>query len=69
MSQGVRNRIATNVKFYRKKKFLTQEELSLILEVDNSYISKLENANINMTIDKLIQIADFFEIDILDLLK
>lgn len=69
MGQDVRKRIATNVKFYRKKKFLTQEELSLILEVDNSYISKLENANINMTIDKLIQIADFFEIDIQDLLK
>lgn len=69
MSQVIRERIATNVKFYREKKFLTHEELSLILGLDNSYISKLEKENINITIDKLAQIANYFEIDILDLLK
>ena len=69
MSQDVRKRIAKNVKFYREKKRLTHEELSLILGFDNSYISKLEKENINITIDKLAQIANFFEIDILDLLK
>ncbi len=69
MSQDIRKRIAINVKFYREKKCLTHEKLSLILGFDNSYISKLEKENINITIDKLAQIANFFEIDILDLLK
>lgn len=69
MSQGTRKRIAKNVKFFREKKFLTHEGLSLILGFDNSYISKLEKENINITIDRLTQIANFFEIDILDLLK
>lgn len=69
MSQDIRKRIAQNVKFYREKNFLTHEGLSLILGFDNSYISKLEKGNINITIDKLAQIAKFFEIDILDLLK
>lgn len=69
MSQDIRKRIAKNVKFYREKKFLTHEGLSLILGFDNSYISKLEKGNINITIDRLTQIANFFEIDILNLLK
>ncbi len=69
MGQAIRKRIAKNVKFYREKNFFTQEKLSLILGFDNSYISKLEREKINITIDKLAQIANFFDIDILELLK
>ncbi len=69
MSQEIRQRIANNVKKFRTNKNLKREELSLLLGFDNSYISKLERKSINITIDKLEQIANIFEIDVIDLLK
>ena len=69
MSQEIRQRIANNVKKFRTNKNLKREELSLLLGFDNSYISKLERKLINITIDKLEQIANIFEIDVIDLLK
>lgn len=67
MSQETRNRIATKVQKLRKSKMIKREELSLMLGFDNSYISKLEKAKINITIDKLDKIAAFFDVDIKEL--
>ena len=61
MSQNSKELIAKNVKKLREEKKLTREALSLILGFENSYISKLEKQNMNITIDKLDKIADFFE--------
>lgn len=69
MSQEVRNKLAQNIEKLRTKKKISREELSLILGVDNSYISKLEKGRINITIDKIEQLAKFFEIDAYLLLK
>ena len=69
MSQSARRRIAFAVKKHREKQGYSREELSLLLSVDNSYISKLEKARINITIDKLEQIAVALKIDISDLLQ
>lgn len=69
MSQYSREKIAINVSKYRKSHNLKREELSLILGFDNSYISKLEKSSINITIDKLDKIADYFNIKTIDLLK
>lgn len=68
MSQEVRNKIAENVQKQRILKNLKREELSLLLGFDNSYISKLEKGNINITIDKLDKIAKYFGVDIKELL-
>ncbi len=69
MSQETRQKIANNVKKYRAIKNYKREELSLLLGFDNSYISKLERKSINITIDKLEQIANALDVDIIDLLK
>jgi len=69
MSQIARNIIAENVKKLRLAKNLKKEELSLILGFDNSYISKLEKSRINITIDKLEKIANYFETETYKLLK
>lgn len=69
MSQSPRERIAKNVLFYRTEHGYKREELSLMIGADNSYISKLEKGKINITIDKLYQIAQILNIDILELLK
>lgn len=69
MSQEIRQKIANNVKKYRTIKKYKREELSLLLGFDNSYISKLERKSINITIDKLEQIANALDIEIIELLK
>ena len=69
MSQTARKVLAENIKKFRLEKNLKREELSLILGFDNSYISKLEKSRINITIDKLEKIANYFEIEIYNLLK
>ncbi len=61
--------LAKNVEQLRSLKKLTKEELSLILGFENSYISKLEKGKINITIEKLDKIAQFFEIKTYELLK
>lgn len=59
--------LANNLKFLREAKHLKREELSLLLGFDNSYISKIEKSRVNITIDKISKIANFFEISIKDL--
>lgn len=62
MSQDYRKIIANNVKKLREAKGKKREEVSLALGLDNSYISKLERCNLNPTLDKIIKIAEYFEI-------
>ena len=69
MSQDYRKIIANNVKKLREAKGKKREEVSLALGLDNSYISKLERCNLNPTPDKLIKIAEYFEINAKDLFK
>ena len=61
MSQEIRAVLASNIGKLRTKKNLKREELSLQLGFDNSYISKLEKSRINITLDKLEKIANFFD--------
>ncbi len=68
MKQNSKFKIAQNVEKLRKKNKITKEKLSLLLGFDNSYISKLEK-KINITIDKLDKIADYFEVESYQLLK
>lgn len=69
MSQDIRQRIAKNLNRLRVSSGYRREELSLMLGLDNSYISKLEKSKINITIDKLEQIANIFGVDFVELLK
>lgn len=48
---------------------MKKEELSLALGFDNSYISKLEKCNVNITIDKMNMIAEYFGVELTDLLS
>ena len=47
MSQDIRQILANNIKNLRTQKKLSREELSLVLGVDNSYVSKLKKGKIN----------------------
>ena len=64
MSQDIRQILANNIKNLRTQKKLSREELSLVLGVDNSYVSKLEKGKINITLDKIEMLANYFETEI-----
>lgn len=67
MSQDARKILAKNIKSLRTKSGLTREKLSLELGLDNSYISKLENEQINIRLDTLIKIAEKLNVEIKNL--
>lgn len=69
MNKNVKKRFGKNLQKYRRQSRLSQEELSLELDLDGSYIGKVENAKLNITLDKIIAIADYFEIDVVELFK
>ena len=62
MNQNSKKIIARNVEKLRRERKITKEALSLALGFDNSYISKLEKENINITIEKLDKIADYLNV-------
>lgn len=67
IGQDSKKLIAKNLKKIRLKCGFKQEELSLIIGQDNSYISKLENAKMNATVNKLDSIADALNTNTKDL--
>lgn len=69
MSQDIRQILSNNIKKLRTQKKLSREELSLVLGVDNSYISKLEKGKINITLDKIEMLANYFDTEVYLLLK
>ena len=69
MSQDYKLKLAENIKKLRLANKMTREELSLAIGVDNSYISKVEKAKVNITIDRIQDIANFFKIDFIKLFK
>ena len=69
MNQDIRQILANNIKNLRTQKKLSREELSLTLGVDNSYVSKLEKGKINITLDKIEMLANYFGIEVYLLLK
>lgn len=62
--------LGTQLYRLRKRKGLTQTQLALALDVQQSYIAKLENAREDKqpTIDFLLRVGEFFNVGLDDLL-
>ena len=58
-----------NVKFLRTKKGLSQQTLADKVGVDRSTISRIENNEIETTIDNAIKLAEVLKINFKDLLN
>ena len=69
MTKDIKKKLGKNIKKLRKQKHLSQEELSLSLDLDGSYIGKVENGKLNITIEKIANIAEFFGVDVIELLR
>ena len=58
--------IGKNLRKYRKEAGLSQEKLSEILDVNSKFIGHVERFERYISLKKLIQLAEFFMIDIKD---
>lgn len=52
----------------RSEKNLTQESLSLQCGIDRSYMGRIERGEVNLTVEKIYEIASILEISPKDLL-
>jgi len=67
--QQNRESIGKQIRLYREKKGISQEELAEIMEVKNSTISKIESGKFAITIDYLAKLAWYLDFGILMLEK
>ena len=52
----------------RLKQEISQEKLALICDIDRSYLGRIERGEVNITIEKLYELATALEMDAKDLL-
>ena len=52
----------------RKAKRLTQDKLALFAKIDRSYVGRIERGEVNITIEKLYEIAETLDCDAKELL-
>ena len=62
--QKNRESIGKQIRLYREKKGISQEELAEVMEVKNSTISKIEAGKFAITIDYLAKLAWYLDFDI-----
>jgi len=61
--------LGLNIKAERVRKGLTQENLAEIMDVSREYISTIERGLENMSMRKIVQMANRLGVEIHDLLK
>lgn len=62
-------RFGDNIKHIRIEKGFTQDDLATILAVDKSYISRIENGRINLTVNSILKISEALKVNIVELFK
>ncbi len=55
--------IAANVRDLRAAAALTQEKLAEMVNIDVTYLQRIERADTNLTIDILVALADAFKVE------
>ncbi|MDM1302799.1 helix-turn-helix transcriptional regulator [Acinetobacter indicus] len=56
------------VREQRKLKKLTQEKLALLCNIDRSYMGRIERGEVNITLEKLYELAKVLRVNAKDLL-
>ncbi|MEQ8778712.1 MAG: helix-turn-helix transcriptional regulator [Roseibium album] len=65
----LREVFARNLRYYRRKKGLSQEALAHEADIDRTYVSALERANYAASIDMIGKLAQVLDIDPMLLLQ
>lgn len=61
--------VGRNIRKFRKEKGMSQETLAHLCDIDRTYMSYIENAKYNVTLQKLCDIANVLEINVCEFLK
>lgn len=64
-----RKRVGVNIQRLRRERDLSQEELGAQAKVHQTYLSQVESAKRNPSIDVLERIADALHVDIVELFR
>jgi len=64
-----RKRVGVNIQRLRRERELSQEELGARARVHQTYLSQVESAKRNPSVDVLERIADALKVDITELFK
>lgn len=65
----IRQILSTNIKKYRLKQNMSQEDLAFKCDLHRTYISDVERCNRNISIDNIAKIASALHVSPADLLK
>lgn len=62
--------IQFGIKMRERRKVLTisQDKLALLTDIDRSYVGRIERGEVNVTLEKVYQIAEILQCDAKDLL-
>ena len=56
------------VRKHRKEKNISQEKLALLCNIDRSYMGRIERGEVNITLEKIYDIAYSLDVDVKELL-
>jgi len=66
--QPLVNAIVARIREVRKQKGISQESIAYFLDIDYSTYGKIERRKLSLSVDRLLQIADFIDVDLYYLL-
>ena len=69
MDKVFHRKFGQRVRFLRKERGMTQEQLSFEIDADNSYIANIENAHREIPLSRLYKIAKALNISLSELFK
>lgn len=61
-------RFGENLRIMRKQKGISQDKLALLADIDRSYVGRIERGEVNITLEKVYQLAEVLECDPVELL-
>jgi len=60
--------VGLKIKVRRKEMRISQDKLALLADIDRSYVGRIERGEVNITLEKLYEIAEVLDCDAKDLL-
>ena len=67
--KNILKQIGKNIQNARMKKGYTQETFSELMGVSWSYVAKIESGILNLSIGKILEFANYLDVDINELLE
>ena len=65
----VKETIGKNIRTYRQDMGLSQRKLAAVLDMDHSYLGRIEAGKCNISIDTVVRIAESLNVSFFDLVK